>query len=66
MTQTKPGWKTTEFWLTLATVILTHVIGVYRTQPGLTGSIATLAASALPVAAYSISRGISKTPVTTG
>lgn len=54
----KPGWKTTEFWVTVATdvgVVAASAAGV------LPEKYAALAAS-VSVVAYNISRGLAKKP----
>jgi hypothetical protein len=52
----KPGWKTTEFWLTLLTSAWA-IFGGHFSNP-----IAQAAVPAVLGAAYSISRGLAKTP----
>jgi hypothetical protein len=52
-TKTKPGWKTTEFWLTLVSQVAPHVI------PGLPATWA-VAANIVSVVAYNLSRGLAK------
>lgn len=58
---TKPGYKTTEFWLTIAafvvgTLIASGAIG----DAGALGKALAFIASALSAAGYSISRGTAK------
>ena len=59
-TTIKPGWKTTEFWLTLGLMILAHVLTAFVDAPGVTGKIAALVADAIAVSGYSVSRGLVK------
>jgi hypothetical protein len=58
---TKPGWKTSEFWVTIGFVVISHVISIFRPQAGLAGTIATVAGDALATAGYSVARGLAKT-----
>lgn len=56
--ETKEGYKTTEFWLTIVTVLLTQLQVLHL--PGRYGdTIATAAA----VVAYIVSRGVAKTGI---
>lgn len=52
----KPGWKTSEFWLTALFAGLNEGLHLAGALPGPWGMIA----SAAGVAAYSVSRGIAK------
>lgn len=53
--ETKSGYKTTEFWLTIAGAVLAEVGAL----PGIGGSAKTFVAAGL-AAVYSLSRGIAK------
>lgn len=57
----KPGWKTTEFWLSLITIIVTAVLGSGLLPEGhwITKAIAA-AAAALASAGYAVARGNAK------
>lgn len=56
----KPGWKTSEFWITVGFIVLSHVINLLRTQPGTAGTVATIAGDALAATGYAVSRGLAK------
>lgn len=58
---TKPGYKTTEFWLALVTIIIGQIYasGVV-VDGGTLAKVLALATSALAAAGYSVSRGLSK------
>ncbi len=56
----KPGWKTTEFWLSVAVVVLNHVAGLLRQTPGTLGTVAGLVVDGLAVGGYNVSRGMAK------
>ncbi len=56
--ETKAGYKTTEFWLTLAFTILTQLGALHL--PGKYGSTVATAAA---VVAYVLSRGVAKAGV---
>ena len=60
-TPKKAGYKTTEFWLSLAALVLGALIasGAIGEDSG-TGQIIAFAASALTALGYSLSRGIVK------
>ena len=57
----KPGYKTTEFWLSLAALVLGALLasGAIGEESG-TGKILAFAASALTALGYSVSRGMTK------
>lgn len=66
----KPGFKTTEFWLSLAAMILTALYASGLIGDGGTAAkIAAFAAMVLTSAGYTVSRGLAKsgppTPPTT-
>ena len=54
----KPGWKTTEFWLTLAASTLStmYLLGVIGDASAV-GKVAAVIALALTNAGYTVSRG---------
>lgn len=52
----KPGWQTSEFWLTLISAVAPIGASVGGVIPGPIG----LAIAAFSTAAYSISRGLAK------
>jgi hypothetical protein len=54
------GWRTSEFWLTIAVVGLNHLLGALVKQPGAVGMIAQAMADALATGAYAVSRGMVK------
>lgn len=58
---TKPGWKTTEFWLSGAATLLSMLFasGVIGTGT-MADKIAGLAALALTTLGYTVSRGMAK------
>lgn len=59
----KPGWRTTEFWMTLATAIASLLIGygvLSKEQADLWLNLIAALTPALVVGMYSISRGIAK------
>lgn len=61
----KPGWKTTEFWLSAVTVILSLLWGAGVIDPeaanGSTANrVVALVASALAAVGYTVSRGMAK------
>lgn len=64
-TNVKPGWKTTEFWLTLAGNILGG-LNMVGAMPGIPDNVKGTAAvaggvlSAVATAGYAISRAIAK------
>ena len=57
----KPGYKTTEFWLSLAALVLGALLasGAIGEDSG-SGKILAFAASALTALGYSVSRGMTK------
>jgi hypothetical protein len=55
-TTVKPGWKTSEFWLTALLAGGTQLLHMAGSLPGPWGWIA----SAVAVAAYNVSRGLAK------
>lgn len=58
---TKPGYKTTEFWLTLAAMVLTalYAAGAFS-DASATGKVMALAAGVLGSLGYTVSRAIVK------
>lgn len=57
----KPGYKTTEFWLSLAATILGALMaGGVLSDDSTAGKIAGAVLAALAAAGYSASRGIAK------
>lgn len=59
----KPGYKTTEFWLSLAATILTALYASGAIKEGSDSSVVkavALAAAALTALGYSVSRGMAK------
>lgn len=54
---TKPGWRTTEFWVSIITALLILVNTIFGT--GLNAE--QIATTIAPLIAYIISRGIAKT-----
>ena len=52
----KDGWKTTEFW----GMAITAIIGLVNQGMGLNLPVEALAAVAIAVAGYAISRGLAK------
>lgn len=61
VTPTKPGYKTTEFWLGLAAMVLTalYASGVIPTG-GMAATIAAMAATILGALGYTVVRGATK------
>lgn len=59
--ETKPGWKTTEFWLTVVSQIvgLVWASGVI-TEGSNADRVLGLAAAALASVGYAVSRGLAK------
>jgi hypothetical protein len=59
--ETKPGWRTTEFWLTLAatTVGLLYASGLIAPESGADRWLG-LMTSALTSMGYAVSRGLAK------
>lgn len=64
-TTTKPGYKTSEFWLAFVAMLLTALYGSGVIGPDDEGSTWAKAlafiAAALTAAGYSVSRGLAKT-----
>ena len=62
----KPGWKTSEFWLTLITNLLStaYLIGLIG-DTGAAGKIAAFAVMALANLGYTVQRGKLKASNTT-
>ena len=62
--QTKPGWKTTEFWITVcvAGCSLLWGAGVVDPSAGLTGAdkVFGFVVSSLTALGYTVSRGLAK------
>jgi uncharacterized membrane protein YccC len=60
----KPGYKTTEFWMTVVTAVITLLIGygIMSSEEGelWLGLVAALLPAVIAVASYSISRSIVK------
>lgn len=59
--ETKPGWKTSEFWLTAAASVvgLALASGAFPDESGV-GKVLGVVAMALASAGYSVSRGAAK------
>ena len=59
--ETKPGWRTTEFWLTVAAtaVGLLYASGVIAPESGADRWLGLIAGS-LSALGYSVSRGLAK------
>lgn len=58
---TKPGFKTTEFWLSAAATLLSMLFASGLLHDGSTAlKVAGLAAAALTAAGYSVARGMAK------
>jgi hypothetical protein len=57
----KPGWKTSEFWLSTATMLLgqAYAAGMIG-ESGTAAKIAALACSMLAALGYTVSRGMAK------
>jgi hypothetical protein len=57
----KPGYKTTEFWLSLAAMVLGAIYSSGAiSDSGTAAKIAGLAASVLGALGYAVSRGLAK------
>ena len=56
----RPGWKTSEFWVTVGIVALNHITRVTGALPGVWGMVASIAVDALSGLGYNVSRGIAK------
>ncbi len=61
---TSPGWRTSEFWLKLAAMLLTaaYASGVMTNNTAL--AVAGIAATILGALGYTVSRTIAKRPAT--
>jgi len=59
MTEPKPGPKTTEFWITVALIVLATIAGMIPTESPWSKIIAAILAGAA-VLGYNVSRGIVK------
>lgn len=59
----KPGWKTTEFWLTLVTLILSmaYASGLITSDTSPVGKAIVFAAGILKALGYTVSRTLVKT-----
>lgn len=59
--EVKPGWKTTEFWLSVAAAVVGFVMasGAFGDESSVMKALG-LVASGLAVAGYSVARGITK------
>lgn len=53
----KPGWKTTEFWLTILTLGLSLL---FKGDTGAAAQVVSVAAPAVATGAYAISRAMTK------
>jgi hypothetical protein len=59
----KPGWKTSEFWLTMAaTLVGIFVLSGVLPTDHIVMKVAALAMQALAAVGYSYSRGLAKQP----
>ena len=57
----KPGWQTTEFWLSVAAALVGALIASGAIpEEGVIGQILGVVAMALVALGYSISRGLAK------
>ncbi len=59
----KPGWKTTEFWLTCGTVLASLLWGADVLDPDATGTankVFGFVVAALGAVGYTVSRGLAK------
>ncbi len=57
---TKPGLRTTEFWITLAVLIVNHLTAALRANASPTAMVAAAVVDAVATAGYAIARAISK------
>lgn len=63
MNDTKPGWKTTEFWLSAGAAIFSLLWGAGIIDPdgaGTANRVAGILAAALAAVGYTVSRGMAK------
>jgi len=58
--ETKPGWKTTEFWLSLSAVLLSALYASGAMTNSTMLAVAGVAASVLTALGYAVSRGMAK------
>ena len=61
--EVKPGWKTTEFWLTTITVLASLLWGAEMLDPessGTANKIFGFVVAALWTVGYTVSRGLAK------
>jgi hypothetical protein len=56
----KSGWRTSEFYFTLAATLLSGAYSVGLIGSGVAGQVAGLAAFTLTQAGYAVSRGLAK------
>lgn len=54
--ESKPGWKTTEFWVAVVTLVAVNLNGVVLTLPDKYQAIATAVVAGL----YALARGLAK------
>lgn len=57
---TKPGLRTTEFWITLAVILVNHVVAALRASQSPAGQLAASIVDALAASSYSIARALAK------
>jgi hypothetical protein len=57
----RPGWKTSEFWITIAVVLVNHLLRAVERTPGAAGLIASALIDAVAASGYTVSRAIVKT-----
>jgi len=57
----RPGWKTSEFWITIAVVVVNHLLRAVERTPGAAGLIASALIDAVAASGYTVSRAIVKT-----
>lgn len=63
MDDAKPGWQTTEFWLTLIVTLVSWVVAsgiVDKTETDLDNKVLAILVSVLTVLGYNVSRGLAK------
>ena len=61
--EVKPGWKTTEFWLTVVVALVSLLWGAVVLDPEATGTankVFGLVVSGLAAVGYTVSRGLVK------